>query len=250
MKALFFARPIEYRLESSAENLLQGDSLQGTLTAANRGSEPLGPLTLGVALAFGQFKKVKDTGPGACKALEKIVAAEGVTLAPGQEHKAPWSLTLPPDSPVTGKNNGPFLLYGGDLSKVGDYGFIDLPVKPSLVPETFLTVVETRFSFEPRGMSWSGGFIQTTLKPSGAFPNLEELGLGLHPHAEGLDVVFTFKLKAFQRPGSKAPARKVVEIKRSLTQAECLLGQNLPNRNLFHAISKEVIDEALPPGMR
>ncbi|MDH5753212.1 MAG: hypothetical protein OEZ59_12450, partial [Deltaproteobacteria bacterium] len=62
MKAMFFARPLEYRVEIPAERLEQGLVLAGRLDVSNRGPAELQGLTFAVGLAHADFKALKKDG--------------------------------------------------------------------------------------------------------------------------------------------------------------------------------------------
>ena len=71
MKALHFAKPLELRLETEAEELIQGQTFAGTLSVTNRGGNDRGDLVLDLGLAFALFKEIKADGAAAFQMVER-----------------------------------------------------------------------------------------------------------------------------------------------------------------------------------
>ena len=177
MKGFFFAKPLEYRMETPAEELVQGQSFQGTLQVVNRGGTEEKPLVLEVGLAYGDLKRIKQNEPDAFNLLERHELAEGLTLAPNEEHKAEWEFALASDCPITSSVGCLFLLYGGNLDEPGRWSRIDLRVDLGPELQTFITTLENHFAFEAKSKHYQEGFTEVRFKPPSTYPTLEELSV-------------------------------------------------------------------------
>ena len=251
MKGFFFAKPLEYRIETPAEELLQGQSFQGTLQGVNRGGAEESPLVLEVGLAYGDLKRIKQNEPDAFDLLERHKLAEDIALAPNEGRKAAWELTLASDCPITSSVGCLFLLYGGNLDEPGRWGRIDLSV--DLMPElqTFITTLENHFAFEAKSKRYQEGFTEVRFKPPGSYPTLEELSVLMRVREkESMALKFLFTLKGFSRSGDKKLIRRKLEVERTLGKGEFLLPGGQPNRPHFRELVGAVLEEVVPTPLR
>ena len=246
MKALFFAKPIEYRLETEAENLTQGESFSGGFTAVNRGGELLKGRTLTVALAYAEFKKLKENPAEAFEVMQRLTLAQSVALKPGKEAHKEWSIELPPDCPVTSTAGSLFLLYGGDVDAPGEYGMLDLRVGLEPALEAFIETVENHFSFMAGSPKYVDGYTETALKPPASYPTLERMLVLMRLRDEVLELVYHCKKKSFDRGATTGVGSKTIEIERTYPASQVLVGGKRPNRNLFRAEFQSVLEEIVP----
>ena len=247
MKALYFAKPLEFRLETPAETLVQGDTFSGQFQATNRGDAPVNGLDPVVALAYAEFAQVKRNPTGAFRVRERRDLGAGLTLKPGGTFQAGWEFALPSDCPVTSRSGALFLLYGNRLGEAGGFGMLDLKVSLAPVLETFISTVENLFSFEAAGRKYSDGYTEVRFKPPESFPSLEKLDLLMrYREPEGMELVYQATVKTFAREGKTGVKNRQVTIERTLTPDQALPGGKLPNRNLFRQSIEETLGEILP----
>jgi sporulation-control protein spo0M len=246
MRAVHFARPFEYRLDIPQERVSQGLPLAGTLSIVNRDGKPQSDLSLQLALGHGTFRMVKDKGGAALTLLERMTLIEKLTLAPGQEHKAPWKLQIQPDCPVTTKESGPFLLYGTNLDDTAGRGMIDLPVELSASLEVLIATVENHFAFEARSRKNQDGFMEVIFKPPGRYPTLQEFSIAMKVTGEDLNLRFRCKLKGFQRGPKAGVTTRKTEIDRTLTGRDFMVSAVLPNRERYRQVVQEALAEMTP----
>ena len=143
MKGLFFSKPLEFRLETPAEQLAQGDEIAGSLSVVNRGGgETLTGLQVGLAHAL--LKDIKSGADHPFNEMAREVLAPPTPLKPGEERKADWKFSLPGDCPITSKEGTLFLLYGGDLNQPGQWTKLDLQVAPCMEIQGLITTLENR----------------------------------------------------------------------------------------------------------
>lgn len=242
MRALFFARPLEYRLEVPGEEFIQGQGLAGTLCVTNRDSTPHKKLSLEIGLAYGVFKDIKESGNKALQILERARVADGFSLKPGEEKKADWELPLGNDAPTLSKEGGPFLVYGADLSVVGARGQIDLPVELSPPASAFITTLENHFAFEARSRKCTGGVVEVRLKPPASYPALEELTVLMRIDEKTVKLELRGKSRGLKagEPGTLISRKK--SVKTSIPLAKFGFGGALLNRALY----RETVDTLLP----
>lgn len=243
MRALYFAKPLEYRLEVPGDAFVQGEPLRGTLSVTNRGAKASGKLSLNIGLAYGVYKEVKSEGARALQVLERKTVAEGFTLKPEEERRCEWELPLGLTGPVHSKEGGPFLLYGGDLDKPEARGQIDLPVQLAPPFVAFLTTIENHFAFEMRSNRCVDGAIEAQFKPPGSYPALEELTVRLTVDAKAVHTEFLARgrgLKVGETGGLTIKKRAATKA----TPREQFLPRNgVPNRALFRALVGELLPQ-------
>jgi hypothetical protein len=246
MRAVHFARPFEFRLDIPQDRIAQGTTLSGTLAVANRDGAPHGGLSLQLALGYGTFREVKNKGGSALTILERQTLAERLTLAPGQEHQAAWSLPIKTDCPTTTKESGPFLLYGTTLDDPAGRGMIDLPVALAPPLEALIATVENHFAFEARTRKNAHGFVEVQFKPPGTYPTLLEFSVGMQVSGQDLNLRFRCKLKAFQRGAKAGVTARRTEVDRTLSGRDFMVSPTMPNRERYRQVVQEVLEEITP----
>jgi sporulation-control protein spo0M len=247
MKGLYFAKPIEYRLETEADQLVQGERIQGSMAAINRGANEEKKLRMEVGLAYGDFKKIKDSEPGALVLIERKSLGKQFSLKPGDDSSAEWELKLPPDCPVTSKDGSLFLLYGGNVEDSAARSKIDLQVKLAPVLEKFITSIENHFAFAAKSRGHENGFTEVKFKPPSSYPTLDELRVLMRLDAkETMELEFYCRTRGFDRSPGKGLKSKVVKIEQKYSRKEYLLHNSQPNRELFKAAMEAVLAKATP----
>lgn len=247
MKGLFFAKPIEYRLETTADQLVQGEMIQGRMAAVNRGASEEKKLRLEVALAYGDFKKIKDNEPDALVLIERKSLGKQFSLKPGDDSSAEWELQLPPDCPITSKEGSLFLLYGGNVEDSAARSKIDLQVRLAPVLETLVSSIENHFAFAAKSRAHENGFTEVKFKPPSSYPTLDELRLLMRLDAkEAMELEFHCRTRGFDRSAGKGLTSKVVKIEHKYSRKEYLLHNSQPNRELFKTAMESVLAKATP----
>ena len=242
MRGLYFAKPLEYRLEVPRDTFVQGEPLRGTLSVTNRDSKAHSKLALHIGLAYGNFKEIKSEGVKALQVLERVTLAENFSLKPDQDKQVEWELPMGLGAPIQSKEGGPFLLYGGDLDKPESRGQIDLPVQLAPPLAAFLTTIENHFAFELRGSRCVDGLLEGRFKPPSSYPTLDELTVELRVDAKAVNVEFLGRGKGLKRGEEGGVAPKQRTAKKSVPVEQFLPRSGLPNRALYRAL----VDELLP----
>ena len=246
MRALHFAKPLEYRLETPAEQLSQGDPLAGELIVTNRGEGPLADGVLEIALAYGRIKDLKAGEQDAFETVTRHRLAEGLAMAPGDSHRAGWEFTLARDCPISTKEGTLFLLYGGDLEQPEGWGRIDLQVALHPVLETLVGTIETQFHFEARGRKNVADAVEVRFKPPASYPTMKEFVARVALRGDELDVTFRAALKALARGGAKGVRTRSEQTQRTLPPGDFLIGGAHPDRAAMKALIGEALGELLP----
>jgi hypothetical protein len=246
MKALYFSKPLEFRLETPAEALAQGETFAGEFQATNRGDSALPGLDFAVALAYAEFRDVKARPGKAFEMQGRRTLAEGQTLAPGESFHGRWEFTLPKDCPITSKSGALFLLYGNRIGEPGGFGMLDLNVNLAPVLETFIATIENQFQFEASGRRAAEGYTLVSFKAPENYPTLEKLELLIRFRDDvGIELIYRAKVKAMDR-GKGGLKSRSVSLERSVPPGEAFLGGKLPNRALFRTSFEEALGEIFP----
>lgn len=242
MRGLYFAKPLEYRLEIPGDVFVQGRTIDGTLSVTNRDSAPRDNLILQIGLAYGNFKELKESGSTALNVLARDILAQGFSLQPNEAREEDWQLPLAPDAPIQCKDGGPFLLYGGELETASARGQIDLPIQLSLPLEAFVTTLENHFAFEERGRRFVDGTVEVRFKPPVSYPTLEELLLALQMDGQQVALELRARGKGFKRGGEGGVTIKKTSVEKAVPVKELLLPSGQPNRPVYRTL----IDNLLP----
>ncbi|MEE8433174.1 MAG: hypothetical protein V3S64_00165 [bacterium] len=242
MRALYFAKPLEYRLEVSGEVFVQGQALTGTLGVTNRGSAALNQLSLELGLAYGVFKDIKEEGNQSLTLLEHSQLAKGFSLEPGAEKKEAWELPLGNAAPIMSKEGSPFILYGADLKQLGARGQIDLPVGLSPPVSAFIATLENHYAFEARASKCAGAVLETRFKPPGSYPLLDELTISMKIDDKAVVLVFNGKGKGIRGGAAGGLVAKKNSTQKTIPLEKFGFGRGLPNRGLY----RELVDTMLP----
>jgi hypothetical protein len=246
MRALHFAKPLEYRLETAADQLTQGDTFAGKLMVTNRGEAPLADGVLDIALAYGRIRNLKAGEQDAFETVTRHRLAEGLTVAPGDAHEAGWEFTLARDCPISTKEGTLFLLYGGNLDQPQGWGRIDLQVVLHPVLETLVGTIETQFHFEARGRKNVADAVEVRFKPPASYPTMKDFYARVALRGDTLEVTFRAALKSLARGGAKGVRTRAEQTQRSLAPGAYLIGNAHPDRIAMKALIGEALRELLP----
>lgn len=246
MKAFYFAKPLEHRLETVGEDYAQGDEIQGTLTTVNRAAAEHGPLTLKVGLAHALYKQLKESPADALSISQSIPLAADVVLKPGQETSHSWILRLPPDCPISTKLGGPFLVYGaaGDLGKAGK---IDLPVRLAPALEAFVETVENHFAFVAKGRTTLEDFTEVAFKPPDSYPTLTEFAVSMRLGPDQVELRFRAKRKRLSGAAAGGLRTTRDQLSRTVPLDTFMMRGSLPNRPFYRELLAGIIAELAPP---
>lgn len=243
MKGLYFAKPLEYRLDVPTDTFVQGEPLRGTLSVTNRDSKAQSGLTLQVGLAYGNYKELKAEGARVLQVLERITLAEGFALKPDQEQRCEWEIPLGLAGPIQSKEGGPFLLYGGDLNTPEARGQIDLPVQLAPPLAAFLTTIENHFAFELRGSKCADGVLEGRFKPPSSYPTLEELTVLVTLDAKSVKVELQGRGKGLKRGEEGGVVTRTRGARKSIPIEQFIPRSGLPNRALYRTLVEQMLPE-------
>ncbi len=246
MKALYYAKPVEYRLETAAETLVQGDTIAGSFAAVNRGSEALNGQPLSVALAYAVFKEIKENPARAFEIIDTATLAESVALKPESEFTATWRFDLAPECPVTTKTGSLFLLYGGRFDEPGSFGMLDLRVDLSPVLAALIATIENHFSFKAGPPKTIGGYTEVPFTPPASYARLERINVLMRIASGVMELQYKAKVKVFDRGAAKGVKSKAIDVQRAYPLHKVLIGGKHPNRPFFKSEVESALMEIVP----
>lgn len=250
MRGITFQKPFELIVQIPGESWHQGDRVSGTLTIKNRASESVSIENIGLALALGGLRKVKEKAANelpddAFKELARApLELAGAELAAGAERSLDWAFTLDRNSPVTDSSKSLFIVYGQgkDLPKLAH---LELNVKPFPVIEEFLSTLKTQFRFVAKTMrSAKGPAVEVKLAPpaSKTFAMLETLVVTLRMEDEQLAVKYSFNVKKVEAaPGAVETSKKKIESEQTFDKIQYLLSSGRINSETFESGIREAL---------
>ena len=249
MRSVFFQRPLEFHLETTGDEWVQGDSVTGSLKVRNSGTEPVELEAIKVFLAYGLFRKLKAGDEDIWEVRHQEVLTPKVSVSPSEEKKIDWTLNLPSDCPISDKAGSLFLLYGTSDACL-ESGRINLRVALMPILLNFLQTFVTQFSFarkyEKRKKEWT----EVKLAPppnSKDFPTLDHVLCDMRVRDSVIEVTYNFKLKSMGQVGENLKVtRKNRTVEQQLKPEDYLQPGGFPNRNFFRENIQQALETAKP----
>ena len=251
MRSVFFQRPLEYKIEIDGELWNQGDAVSGSILIRNMSSETISLSRARLLLAFGLKKAIKENTEDAWNVLESRSFLEGLSMESGQEHRFEWSFQLPTDCPITDKQGGLYVLFGGEET-LTDGGKLNLTVELHPIIQNYLQTFTTQFRFLEKYHKNKSDWTEVKLLPpeSREFPNLEQVICFIRIHEEQLQIRYRCKVKGLGRSGeSMKVTKKFREIEQSISPDLYLQPGGFPNRSCFREHINEALDITRPEVM-
>ena len=243
MRSIFFQQPLQHQLEIDGENWNQGEEIKGKLSIRNMSSETVVVNTSQVILAYGLKKSFKEGNEPPWEVLEKQVLTKNISLPAGGEQSYEWIFQLATDCPITDKQGGLYLLFGGEET-LSEGGRLDLPVRLHPILQNFLQTFSTQFFFLEKYQKRKSECTEVKLLPpdSREYPNVDNVLCFLRVHDEQLEAHYRFKMSGLGRTGEKMTVtKKYRELEQSIPPGKYLQPGGFPNRTCF----RENIDQAL-----
>ncbi len=243
MRSTFFQKPLQYQIAIDGESWDQGEKIKGKLIVRNMSSETVFVNVSQVILAYGLKKNIKEGNDSPWEVLEKQVLANNISLPEGGEKSYEWIFQLATDCPITDKQGGLYLLFGGE-DTLSEGGRLDLPVILHTILQNFLQTFTTQFFFLEKYQKRKSEWTEVKLMPpeSKEFPNMDYVRCLLRISREHLEVHYLFKMSGLGRSGEKMTVtKKNRELKQKIPPEKYLQSGGFPNRACF----RENIDEAL-----
>ena len=229
MKGTFFAKPLEWNIETAGEVWQQGDVLKGTCRIRNHGPEEVKLSDAGVGLAFSEIKKVQTRSEGALKVQEKICFDED-PIAPGSEVQMEFSFALSVNGPVSDKKSSYYLCFGKNLSE----GQLQLKIEPKLLYSKIVGLLDTFHRFKMKEYKTTKKGVEFKLIPPSArdMANVESLLLTFSMDEDNLLMKYDFQVKRLDTSGITTKINKEsVGVQRVLAPKEYSMGKDLINQD-------------------
>ena len=144
MRGTFFQQPLQHQIEVHGENWDQGEEIKGKLIIRNMSSETVVVNASQVILAYGLKKSIKEGNESPWEVLEKQVLTKKISLPAFSEQSYEWTFQLATDCPITDKQGGLYLLFGGE-DTLSEGGRLDLPASLHPILRNFLQTFSTQF---------------------------------------------------------------------------------------------------------
>ena len=243
MRSVYIQQPLEYQIEVEGESWNQGEVVKGQIRIRNMGSKTVAVKTSQIILAHGLKKAFKEGTMVPWEVLEKQVVAQDIALQAGSELTFGWNFNLSTDCPITDKQGGLYLLFGGDEA-LTEGGRLNLQINLHPILQNYLQTFTTQFRFLEKYQKRKSGWTEVKLIPpdSREYPNMDYVLCFLRIHDEQLEAHYRFKMSGLGRTGEKMTVtKKNRELEQSIPQGKYLQPGGFPNRACF----RENIDQAL-----
>jgi len=248
MRSVFFQQPLEYQIEVEGESWEQGEEVKGILRVRNMSSEVVFVKTPQIILAHGLKKEIKEAVEFPWEVMEKQVVTQEISLESASEQTFEWCFILPTDSPITDKQGGLYLLFGGDeaLTKGGR---LNLQINLHQILQNFLQTFTTQFQFLEKYQKRKSEWTEIKLIPpeSREFPNMDYVHCFLRIRDKQLEALYRFKMRGLGRTGEKMTVtKKNRELEQSIPPEDYLQPGGFPNRACFRENINQALNIARP----
>ena len=243
MRSVYIQQPLEYQIDVEGESWNQGEVVKGQIRIRNMSSKTVAVKTSQIILAHGLKKAFKEGTMVPWEVLGKQVAAQDIALQAGSELTFGWNFNLSTDCPITDKQGGLYLLFGGDEA-LTEGGRLNLQINLHPILQNYLQTFTTQFRFLEKYQKRKSELTEVKLIPpdSREYPNMDYVLCFLRIHDEQLEAHYRFKMSGLGRTGEKMTVtKKNREIEQSIPQGKYLQPGGFPNRACF----RENIDQAL-----
>lgn len=243
MRGISIQKPLEFRLEVPVEFVKQGDSVPCSLTVKNHGSEPVALSSLSLRLALGNLKKVKAKGEDAFQDLAQAEVDRAGVIAPGADAAFSWSFAVEKNSPISDKNQSPYLLYGNSDSDA-QLGQLPLTVKMHPHYQAIFDTCETVLSLINKGESWKDGYTSVKFKAPDLrkFSLVDEIVISVRFVDDSLELVYSFKVKKLEATSTNLNFKKgKAEVVQTWSAQQYLFGGGFIRQEFI----EKMLDEAL-----
>lgn len=243
MRSVYFQQPLEHQIEVEGESWNQGEVVKGQIRIRNMSSKTVAVKTSQIILAHGLKKAFKEGTMVPWEVLEKQVVAQDIALQAGSELTFGWNFNLSTDCPITDKQGGLYLLFGGDEA-LTEGGRLNLQINLHPILQNYLQTFTTQFRFLEKYQKRKSEWTEVKLIPpdSREYPNMDYVLCFLRIHDEQLEAHYRFKMSGLGRTGEKMTVtKKNRELEQSIPPEKYLQPGGFPNRACF----RENIDQAL-----
>ena len=243
MRSVYIQQPLEYQIDVEGESWNQGEVVKGQIRIRNMSSKTVAVKTSQIILAHGLKKAFKEGTMVPWEVLEKQVVAQDIALQAGSELTFGWNFNLSTDCPITDKQGGLYLLFGGDEA-LTEGGRLNLQINLHPILQNYLQTFTTQFRFLEKYQKRKSEWTEVKLIPpdSREYPNMDYVLCFLRIHDEQLEAHYRFKMSGLGRTGEKMTVtKKNRELEQSIPQEKYLQPGGFPNRACF----RENIDQAL-----
>ncbi len=195
-----------------------------------------------VELALGALKKVKAKDEDAFTSLAKAALDTTLVATPGVPVAASWEFELDRNTPLSEKNQTPFLLYGNAETR-SLLGQLQVTVKMHPHFRALFDTCETVFSLIDKGESWKDGytFVKYKAPDLRKFSLVEEILIGVRFVDDSLELVYTFKVKKIDATAHSLNFKKgKAEVAQTWSPEEYLFGGGFIRQEFV----EKMLDEA------
>ena len=241
MKGLSLLKPLEFSIETAAEQWSQGAILQGVLKIKNNGSSDETISQYGVGIGYADIKKVHAKTPKCFKIADQTSITIG-EIKSQDTVDIPFEFKLSPNIAVSDKKSTFFLLYG-DLENPFH---LQIPITPQPLFLEIIKLLDTFFRFKVKEYKGHHKGIEYKLIPptSRDFSSVDTLQLSLMTEEQNLLFEFGFDLKKLDMSGIKNTMIKERKlIKKELTPKEYLMGKTHLDQDKLLTFFESVMNE-------
>lgn len=248
MKGTIFVKPLEYNIFADGERWHQGDKIKGSIRIKNHSAEKIELPFLKVALAVGNFKKIKSKDKRAWEHLVGTSLGEKISIDALEEKEFSWNFELTEVSPITDKNGSVYLTFFC-YDDTWPTGQLELIIDPKLVMLQFLEVLENFLKFKMVQTKFSKGMVEMKLNPpsSRELSHVESLVLRMKEVDKTLDLEYHFTMQVLETvAGTMVAQKKNKQVDQKLTSKEYYIYGDSPNHEFIKTAISTVIKEATP----
>jgi len=241
MKGTFFNKPLEWSLETVKESWGQGDHITGTLRLKNIGPDSISIEECGVALAYGEIKKVHSRADGALKPHAHALFPK-MNLSAGDSQELHFDFQLDPNCAITDKKASYYLSYGRSCLE----SHLMLKIDPKLLFGKVVGLLDTFHRFKLKEFKANKNGVEYKLIPptSRDMANLESVNLVFSMAGENLHMDYDFQVRKLDTNSPTTKVNKVgIKVQKILLPKEYSLGKEMINQDSILKSLEAAINE-------
>lgn len=244
MKGIFFAKPLEFKLEIEGEKWFQGENIKTQLLIQNHQGEQIGLKNFGLILAQGDNKKVKSKTAGAFKIISSSLSAEIQIPANGSTGLS-HTFTLDSNCAISEGNTSLYMLCGS-TDDLGSAQHLQLTIIPQKCISAFLEIFENFYRFKSKSMKNKKNILEVKMQApaSKEYAAIEQLLLNIKVVEQSMNIEFLFKVKKLSYLAEGVAAtNQELPFSLNLTRQEYESFAGAPNQAVILKKLEEILSE-------
>ena len=195
MRSTVFDKPFEFNIDIEGDQWAQGELIKGVFSIKNQSKYLLDAQTIGLGLAYGQFRKVKKKDPKSF-IIHESKEVELSALKPQESLEIPFEFKLDENAPITEKAGSLYILFG-NLNDQTLVSHLQLMIEPQQILNDFCMVIENFLRFKMKEKKNKKNSIEVRFVPPQVkeYASIKEMTLNMSLDSSTLNLEYHFNVE-------------------------------------------------------